>query len=1098
MKANVSEPDLDGVIDSRARELFEQSRSELYRQTDRLFIGLLLLQWFGAVLASGLISPSAWAGSIGTPFSHVWSAVFLGGLIVLPAIATAIVFPGRLATRHVIAVAQTAIGGLLIHLTGGRIETHFHIFGSLAFLSFYRDWPVLLSATAVVVFDHGLRGFCWPESIYGVASAPIWRTFEHAGWVLFEDIILVGSCVEGSRELRVVSRKQAQLEVTREGIERTVALRTRELQANETRRRAIFESALDGIVSIDERGTILEFNSAAEAIFGYARAQVLGRDLAELIIPPSHREAHQAGIARRIGGGESRILNKRIELPAVRADGAKIPLEVAVTESKDEAGATIYTAFVRDIGERKLAEETLLKRTRDLEAAQAQLTAAAEFAVALNQTDVQSTYDSSLRCVARVLRAPLAAAFAVTGEGDLKAKSAIALDDRPLNASIFSAEGLPATVVASGEIQTLEGPFEDDLLRLKVGLGDLPIRRIIGWPIVFNGRRVGALTTAHVAPLTEEQRAFVIAGLDQLAIRMNAFQVEEQRLRLVVHLQEQSRDLESARQDAERASRVKSEFLANMSHELRTPMNSIMGFTQRLIRKLGSTLPERELDALKTVDRNAKHLLGLINNILDLSKIEAGKMELNRARFDLVACVREVVEHSAPLVDNKPIEIRLELPEQPLSILADPIRIKQVATNLLSNAMKYTERGSIVVSVRESNDDALGRVASVSIRDTGIGIKAEDRGKLFQQFTQLDGSPSRKVGGTGLGLVITDQYVKMHGGRIDVESEFGRGSEFTLVLPLDLEQPSSAESPGDDRPAIRDRIRGMIPTLEDRREADPKSVLSAKTPHLRTRPSSSRTEEKGLTVLCVDDEPDVLDYFRLTFEDAGYGVMEAGDHDSAVRIARERPDLICLDLSMPGKDGYEVLKSLRADPKLIDVPVLVVSAGPDQARTLKAGARRCLTKPVAAEYLIAAVRDLLAREVGSALVVEDDPDASKLLAETLIEHGLLVRAAFNGKEALERLAESLPSVIVLDLMMPIMDGFAFLDAIQDHPIYRGIPIVVMTAKTLDAEEVARLRSLDAPILTKGRENAEQLIDAILKAALNGRKIEPLAAEETIR
>ena len=1088
MKPNIEGMSREDEVESRSRDLFNKSRSDLFSNTDRLFIYIMLLQWIGAMLAAWLIAPWAWAGATRSPHIHVWAGLFLGGLIVAPPIGLAIVLPGRIVTRHVIAIAQLAMGGLLIHLTGGRIETHFHIFGSLAFLAFYRDWPVLLSATLVVVLDHGLRGMFWPQSIYGVASAPIWRTFEHAGWVIFEDIVLIGSCVEGSRELLGAAKKQAQLEVTREGIEQTVALRTKELQASETRQRAILESALDGIVSIDPQGIVLEFNPAAETIFGYRRADVLGRDLTEVIIPQSMRAAHKAGIARHIATGDSRILNTRIELPAMRADGVEIPLEVAITSAKDSNGETTYTAFIRDIGERKRAEETLLKRSRDLEAAQSQLTAAAEFAVALNQTDVQSTYDSALRCVARVLRSPLAVAFASNGEGALKPKTAVAIDERSLNAKIFSGEGLPASVFSTGEIQTIEGPFQDSSLQLRVGVGDASIQQIIGWPIIFNNRRVGALTTAHVSPLSDEQRAFVVACLDQLAIRMNAFQVEEQRLRLFADLQEQSRDLELSRREAERASRVKSEFLANMSHELRTPMNSIMGFTQRLIRKLGPNLQERELDALKTVDRNAKHLLGLINNILDLSKIEAGKMELNLPRFDLVASTKEVVEQSAALVDNKPIEIRIDLPDRPVHFDGDFIRIKQVLTNLLSNGIKYTERGSVTVSVRETFDDQLGRVARISFRDTGVGIKFEDRSRLFQHFTQLDGTPSRKVGGTGLGLVITDQYVKMHHGRIDVESEYGQGSDFTIVLPLD---PVPASPPtGHADLSASNRVKGSTDLIATSRpfkarDGDRNGGGIAK-PHLE-KFFVPEPNEGGLMILCVDDEPDVLKYLRLTFEDAGYDVMEAGDHDTAIQNARRRPDLICLDLSMPEKDGFDILKSLRADPDLIDVPVLVVSASAEQARSLKAGARRCLTKPVGAEDLVSTVRDLLAREIGSALIVEDNPDTSKLLSETLMEHGVLVRTAFNGREALERLAESIPSVIVLDLMMPVMNGFSFLSEIQDDPVLGRIPIVILTAKTLDSDEVNRLRSIGAPILTKGRGDTERLVDMILKAALPRRR-----------
>ena len=419
---------------------------------------------------------------------------------------------------------------------------------------------------------------------------------------------------------------------------------------------------------------------------------------------------------------------------------------------------------------------------------------------------------------------------------------------------------------------------------------------------------------------------------------MNGLLVEEQRLKLMADLQEQSRELQAAKRGAERASRVKSEFLANMSHELRTPMNSIMGFTQRLLRKLDATLPERELDALRTVDRNAKQLLELINSILDLSKVEAGKMELHRSRFDLITVIHEVAEHAAPLVDGKSVAMRFDLPTAPLLVEADRNMLRQVLTNLLSNGIKYTEAGTVSITARQADDDRLGRVVQIAVRDTGIGIKPEDRERLFRPFTQLDGSLSRKVGGTGLGLVITARFVEMHGGRIEVTSEYGRGSEFTVLLPI----WGSAAPP---HPAANGKCEP--PTL-------------AKKPPLLTARSTEASEWRGVKVLCVDDEPDVLKFLQLTFEDLGYKVLLACDHDSAIAAAkRERPDLICLDLSMPGKDGYEVMKGLQAVSDLASVPVIVVSVSSDEARALGAGARCYLAKPVNSEDLVAAVREIL-------------------------------------------------------------------------------------------------------------------------------------------
>ena len=249
-------------------------------------------------------------------------------------------------------------------------------------------------------------------------------------------------------------------------------------------------------------------------------------------------------------------------------------------------------------------------------------------------------------------------------------------------------------------------------------------------------------------------------------------------------------ELQRAKDAAEAANVSKTEFLANMSHELRPPMNSIMGFTQRLLKKLSTSLDERDLDALTTVDRNAKHLLRLINDVLDLSKIEAGKMELNGMEFDLRDAAQEVVERSRSLVDAKPIELEIEVPAEPISVFADPVKIAQIITNLLSNAIRYTEKGKVVISVERGDDPILGQVITLRVADTGIGIKEEDMAGLFDKFTQVDSSTTRQVGGTGLGLAITGQLVELHGGRIDVKSVYGSGSTFTCILPIAAPEPA--------------------------------------------------------------------------------------------------------------------------------------------------------------------------------------------------------------------------------------------------------------------------------------------------------------------
>jgi two-component system, sensor histidine kinase and response regulator len=354
----------DVSVSDRARELFVEAQQDIYRRTDRLFVGLMGFQWLMGIAFALWVSPLAWDGPVSRTHLHVWAAIIVGGIISLFPAMLGLFRPGVPSTRYVIAVAQMLMGALLIHLTGGRIETHFHVFGSLAFLAFYRDWRVLVPATVVVALDHLLRGIFWPESVYGVVVASQWRWLEHAAWVIFEDVFLLVACRRSIVEMRDTADRTAALE--RE-------VRTRQEAENDARNArarndAILDVALDCVILIDQSGRIAQFNPAAERTFGYSSGHAVGADFVELMFPADRRGPMREALAGYLATGDTAILNRRLELTANRFGGETFPVEIAIAPISTD-GARMFAAYVRDITERKRIERELASYTNVLEAA---------------------------------------------------------------------------------------------------------------------------------------------------------------------------------------------------------------------------------------------------------------------------------------------------------------------------------------------------------------------------------------------------------------------------------------------------------------------------------------------------------------------------------------------------------------------------------------------------------------------------------------------------------------------------------------------------------------------------------------------------------
>jgi signal transduction histidine kinase/DNA-binding response OmpR family regulator len=554
-------------------------------------------------------------------------------------------------------------------------------------------------------------------------------------------------------------------------------------------------------------------------------------------------------------------------------------------------------------------------------------------------------------------------------------------------------------------------------------------RAVLGVPLLRDDRLVGGLVIRRIKP-----GEFSPSVVNMLQTFTGQSVLAIQNARLFDEIRQKGAQLEAANQ-------LKSQFLANMSHELRTPLNAIIGVTEMLLEDARDLKRDDEIEPLERVLRAGRHLLELINDILDLSKIEAGKMDLHPDTFPVALLVGDVVKTIEMLAGKNGNKIVLECPADIGTMHADQIRVRQVLLNLMSNANKFTKDGT--VSARVQREVREGRDwITVAVTDTGIGMTPEQLSRLFNDFVQADASTTRKYGGTGLGLAISRRLCQMMGGEITVSSEPGKGSTFLMSLP-----------------------------------AESGTVAVPVRPMAAAKVSGEMT--RGSVILVIDDDESVLDLTERFLTRKGFKVMTASNGHDGLRLARElHPAAITLDVLMPQLDGWTVLAAIKGDPELADIPVILMTIIDDRTRGYALGATEYLIKPVNREKLTSVLRSACGTAGRKVLVIDDDDFMRNGVCQSLMRDGWEVSEAANGRLGIASLVQSRPDVIMLDLMMPEMNGFEFLVEMRGKAEWRDIPVLVVTAKDLTAEERAQLNGHVERVMDKGSAELAELLGEI--------------------
>ena len=866
------------------------------------------------------------------------------------------------------------------------------------------------------------------------------------------------------------------------------------LKEKESRNFAILYNILDPLIEVNDQGTIGTFNPAAVKVFGYPASEMMGKNV-NMLIPHSNQGKNGNLFARYKKTGQTKNGENGREMTGKRKDGSLFPMDLSVNEFKVK-NKKRYVGICRDITERKRFQE-------NLESQNWLITSLGKISDRMRgDQDSVELAQNIIDGLAESLEAQRGVIYLV--EADVLKVAAgfgFARQEEYLKEFMIG-EGLVGKVVLEKQKIVINNVAKDHV-GLASGLGDILPANIMIVPLLHENAVMGVVELGFSDPVNEQQEEFVSQAEDGIAIALNSSLARGQMKKLLAETQAQAEELTAQKEELEQiqeelqqsnqslekqaqnlskqkneieeknelvkskvkeletAGRYKSEFLANMSHELRTPLNSLLILSQLLSENKEKNLTEKQVEFAKTIHSSGSDLLDLISDILDLSKVEAGKMEIHLEDVSLVGLSESLNRTFSPVAEQKNLYLKIELSEGiPDHIWTDVQRVEQIVKNFLSNAFKFTETGGITLKIHPvesgthfSRETLNGSHAvGISVSDTGKGIPQDKQDYIFGAFQQEDGTTSRKFGGTGLGLSISKELSQLLGGEIHIKSEEGVGSTFTVYLPENNPSPKEQKDNGNNFELQK------------------------------SSPATISKETASQLILIIEDDPHFSKIISTTAKEKGFDSIVAGEGKLGLELAKKIPAAIILDVTLPGIDGLEVIEQLQADASTKHIPVYIISAHHEKAReALEMGAVNFTEKPVSLEKLEDIFRKIIissGRSVNQFLIVEDDEDVRDSMIGLFAGENVNILTAETVDEAIQQLRTHPIKCMTVDLGLNGKSGFDLLHEIRNDKTLPNVPVIIYTGESLSVSQEEELAFFSKAVIIKGKKSPERLLDEI--------------------